>query len=129
MRREAAALTETIGPFAARKVSRQTLAGGNDWTVMFRENYILILENNDPVFRISRQSRVEPPILSRPDDGAETTVAHACAFADQNATHASEQLACLPVVCARAAIVKSWAHGCIPVPKGAKLSNNALPAM
>jgi len=32
----------------------------------------------------------------------------------------------MPVVCARAAIVKSWAHAYIPVPKGANLSNNAL---
>jgi hypothetical protein len=50
-------------------------------------NYILVFEImiQSSVYRLNRV----PNLLSsqtRPDDDAETTVAHACAFADQNAT-------------------------------------------
>lgn len=122
---EAAALTKTTvvwpgGRLLLGDVLRQTLRS-NDWTVNLHEIYPdLAAMIQDSVHRVYRVAKA--PILTVQT----TTKIDNCACMRVCGPESDARNSWHAVVCARAAIVKSWAHGCIPVPKGAKLSNNAL---
>lgn len=96
-------------------------AGGNDWAVGLHEMYseiVLIIRTLYIVLLIVRSAKRAYPLKPKKRRNRQLRM-RVCGPEDaRNSWHA--------VVCARAAIVRSWAHGCIPVPKGAKLSNNAL---